>query len=174
MASHSAALKFDPDRLAVFGGSGGGGLAAGTALLARDRNGPRLLGHLLQCPMIDDRNTTASAHLFDGVGVWDTTSNRTAWQAVLGTDCGGAEVSPYSAPARAADLSGLPRSLSMSARARFFVMKPSIMQSESSHLVVNANCMSGAEPFMAFTISPLNPISLALVSLRETAGSSGC
>ncbi|MDG3578979.1 alpha/beta hydrolase fold domain-containing protein [Rhizobium sp. YJ-22] len=28
--------------------------------------------------------------------------------AVLGTDCGGAEVSPYSAPARAADLSGLP------------------------------------------------------------------
>ncbi len=53
-------------------------------------------------------------------------------------------------------------------------MKPSIMQSESSHLVVNANCVSGAEPFMAFTTSPLNPISLALVSLRETAGSSGC
>jgi acetyl esterase/lipase len=108
MASHSAELKFDPDRLVIFGGSGGGGLAAGTALLARDRNGPRLLGQLLQCPMIDDRNSTTSASLFDGVGVWDTTSNRTAWQAVLGQDCGGAQVSPYSAPARATDLSGLP------------------------------------------------------------------
>ena len=74
MVSHSVELKFDPERLVIFGGSGGGGLAAGTTLMARDRNGPRLLGQLLQCPMIDNRNGTASA------------DNRTAWQAVVGQE----------------------------------------------------------------------------------------
>ncbi|NOK04489.1 MULTISPECIES: alpha/beta hydrolase [Myxococcus] len=108
MAAHADMLRFDPNQLVIFGGSGGGGLAAGTTLLARDRQGPRLLGQLLQCPMLDDRNETESAHRYDGVGVWDRTSNLTAWRAVLGDRCGGTEVSPYSAPARASDLSGLP------------------------------------------------------------------
>ncbi|HTN62094.1 MAG TPA: alpha/beta hydrolase fold domain-containing protein [Devosia sp.] len=108
MAQHAKALKIDPQQLVIFGGSGGGGLAAGVALLARDRKGPKLLGQMLQCPMIDDRNQTVSARQYDGVGVWDTTSNRTAWQAVLGDRCGGDDVSPYSAPARATDLSNLP------------------------------------------------------------------
>lgn len=108
VAEHAEMLKFDPRRLVIFGGSGGGGLAAGATLLARDRNGPDLLGQLLQCPMIDDRNNTASALQYDGVGVWDTTSNRTAWKAILGDKCSTADVSPYSAPARMADLSGLP------------------------------------------------------------------
>lgn len=108
MAAHAADLKFDPRRLVIFGGSGGGGLAAGTTLLARDRHGPQLIGQMLQCPMIDDRNQTVSALQYDGMGVWDTTSNRTAWQAILGDKCGGADVSLYSAPARATDLGGLP------------------------------------------------------------------
>ncbi|MFD2467599.1 alpha/beta hydrolase [Amycolatopsis silviterrae] len=101
-------LGFDPARLVLFGGSGGGGLAAGTALLARDRGGPALLGLLLQCPMIDDRDETVSSRQYDGVGVWDRTSNRTAWAAVLGDRRGTADVSPYAAAARATDLSGLP------------------------------------------------------------------
>jgi len=108
MVEHAEQLKLDPERVIIFGGSGGGGLAAGTTLLARDRNGPRLLGQLLQCPMLDDRNETRSARQYDGVGVWDTTSNRTAWRAVLGERCAGDDVCQYSAPARARDLSGLP------------------------------------------------------------------
>ncbi len=108
MAAHAAELQFDPQQLVVFGGSGGGGLAAGTTLLARDRHGPRLLGQLLQCPMLDDRNNTESAHQYEGVGIWDRTSNLTAWRAVLGDRCGSDDVSPYSAPARASDLRGLP------------------------------------------------------------------
>ncbi|WP_338868301.1 alpha/beta hydrolase [Myxococcus stipitatus] len=108
MAANASMLKFDPSQLVIFGGSGGGGLAAGATLLARDRQGPRLLGQLLQCPMLDDRNETDSAHRYDGVGVWDRTSNLTAWRAVLGDRLGGPEVSPYSAPARASDLSRLP------------------------------------------------------------------
>ncbi|MFY1828333.1 alpha/beta hydrolase [Myxococcus fulvus] len=108
MAANAKLLRFNPNQLVIFGGSGGGGLAAGTTLLAQDRQGPRLLGQLLQCPMLDDRNETASAHRYDGVGVWDRTSNLTAWRAVLGDRLGGPDVSPYSAPARASDLSRLP------------------------------------------------------------------
>jgi acetyl esterase/lipase len=58
--------------------------------------------------MLDDRNDTVSARQMEGVGVWDRTSNATGWHALLGDSCGGADVSPYAAPARAADLSGLP------------------------------------------------------------------
>ncbi|UMP01424.1 alpha/beta hydrolase [Amycolatopsis sp. EV170708-02-1] len=108
MAAHADELGFDPGKLVVFGGSGGGGLAAGVTLLARDRGGPSLCGQLLQCPMIDDRNDTVSARRYDGVGVWDRTSNLTAWTMVLGDRRGGPDVSPYAAPARATDLGGLP------------------------------------------------------------------
>jgi acetyl esterase/lipase len=55
-------------------------------------------------------HTRLSALQFDGMGVWDATSNKTAWQAVLGKPCGQDGVSPYSAPARASDLSNLPPS----------------------------------------------------------------
>lgn len=108
MAAHADELGFDPGKLVIFGGSGGGGLAAGVTLLARDRGGPALCGQLLQCPMIDDRNDTGSARRYDGVGVWDRTSNLTAWTMVLGDRRGGPDVSPYAAPARATDLGGLP------------------------------------------------------------------
>jgi acetyl esterase/lipase len=43
-----------------------------------------------------------------GRGVWDQASNETGWTALLGDARGGPDVSPYAAPARAADLSGLP------------------------------------------------------------------
>jgi len=108
IVANSEKLKIDPQRIIIFGGSGGGGLAAGVTLMARDRVGPRLLGQLLQCPMIDDRNDTVSARQFSGTGVWDASSNQVAWQALLGDSYGSNDVSIYSAPARADDLSGLP------------------------------------------------------------------
>jgi acetyl esterase/lipase len=108
IVANSEKLKIDPERIIIFGGSGGGGLAAGVTLMARDRRGPNLLGQLLQCPMIDDRNDTVSARQFNGMGVWDASSNQVAWQALLGERYGSNDVSIYSAPARADDLSGLP------------------------------------------------------------------
>ncbi|WP_343871236.1 alpha/beta hydrolase fold domain-containing protein, partial [Agromyces bracchium] len=78
------------------------------ALLARDRGGPALAGQMLICPMLDDRDQTISTRQIDGVGVWDRTSNLTGWNALLGERRGGDDVSPYAAPARATDHTGLP------------------------------------------------------------------
>ena len=107
-AAHAAELGIDATRLVVGGGSAGGGLAAAVALLARDRGGPALAGQLLICPMLDDRNDTPSSRQMAGLGVWDRTANEVGWTALLGDARGGPDVSPYAAPARAADLSGLP------------------------------------------------------------------
>ncbi|MER7222176.1 alpha/beta hydrolase [Streptomyces rubradiris] len=108
MADHAAELGIDPARIMIAGASAGGGLAAGTALLARDREGPELIGQVLIYPMLDDRDRTVSSGQFDGVGVWDRQSNRVGWTALLGERRGTDDVSVYAAPARATDLTGLP------------------------------------------------------------------
>jgi acetyl esterase/lipase len=103
-ADNAAALGIDPDRLAIYGGSAGGGLTLGTALLARDRQGPALRFIMPIYPMIDDTNTTASSHEITDVGIWDRAGNIEAWQWYLG----GKPADQYAAPARATDLAGLP------------------------------------------------------------------
>lgn len=108
-AKNAAELGIDPDRILIAGASAGGGLAAGTALLARDRGLPRLSHQLLICPMLDDRFKTHSSQMLDGEGVWDRNDNLYGWTALLGERRGGPDVSPYAAPARAEDLAGLPR-----------------------------------------------------------------
>ena len=107
-AEHAEELGIDPARIVIGGASAGGGLAAGTTLLARDRQGPALLGQLLVCPMLDDRDATTSTKQIDGVGVWDRASNVTGWTALLGDRTGTDDVSIYASPARATDLAGLP------------------------------------------------------------------
>lgn len=108
LAANVHELGVDPARIIVVGMSAGGGLAAGLALLARDRNGPRLAGQLLMCPMLDERNTTASAQQFSGLGLWDRESNDTGWNALLGDRRHTDAVSQYASPALATDLTGLP------------------------------------------------------------------
>lgn len=107
-AEHAGELGIDPSRIVVAGASAGGGLTAALALMARDRGGPELLGQVLIYPMLDDRNDTPSAIQMAGLGVWDRVSNETGWTALLGAARGGPDVSPYAAPAREKDLSGLP------------------------------------------------------------------
>nr|WP_245984775.1 alpha/beta hydrolase [Streptomyces tateyamensis] len=108
VAEHAGELGVDAQRVVIGGKSAGGGLAAALALLARDRGGPAPAGQLLLSPMLDDRGDSFSSHQMAGRDTWDRASNATAWQAVLGDRYGTADVSPYAAPARATDLSGLP------------------------------------------------------------------
>jgi acetyl esterase len=99
-------LGVDSGRVAVFGNSAGGGLAAAVALLARDRNGPPLCFQFLGIPELDDRLETVSMTTFVDTPLWNRPKAVDSWRHYLGPDPG--EVSPYAAPARATDLSGLP------------------------------------------------------------------
>jgi acetyl esterase/lipase len=104
MARHATKLGFDPDRLAVFGASAGGGLTIATSMLARDRGFPALRFQMPIYPMIDDRNETPSSHEITDIGIWDRSANIEAWQWYLGSG----RPDQYAAPARAEDLAGLP------------------------------------------------------------------
>ena len=105
--AHADELGIDPGRIGVSGASAGGGLAAGLALLARDRGELRLAFQLLDSPMLDDRASTPSMRR-DDLLVWDRESNAFGWRSYLGARYGTDDVPPYAAPARATDLTGLP------------------------------------------------------------------
>jgi acetyl esterase/lipase len=107
MAGHADELGYGPvERLAVYGGSAGGGLAIATALVSRDRGGPTLRYLMAPYPQIDDRNVTASSLEIVDIGIWDRAGNIEAWEWYLG----GQPADQYSAPTRAKDLTGLPPS----------------------------------------------------------------
>jgi acetyl esterase/lipase len=101
-------LNIDGARIAVGGLSAGGGLAAGLALAARDRGEHRLLFQSLWCPMLDDRCITPSSIDLAESKIWSRDSNVRAWRAYFGDDGGARNISPYAAPTRAKDLTGLP------------------------------------------------------------------
>jgi acetyl esterase/lipase len=108
LAERSDELGVDRARVAIGGASAGGGLAAGLALLARDRNEVTVCFQLLVYPMLDDRNVTPSSHALVDPKVWNREANAAGWNAYLAGRAGAEDVEPYAAPARATDLAGLP------------------------------------------------------------------
>jgi acetyl esterase/lipase len=108
LSTHSADLGVNKSRIAIGGASAGGGLAAGLALVARDRAEVDVAFQLLIYPMIDDRNIVPASETAPDTFVWTRENNRMGWRAYLGREPGGADVSPYAAAARATDLRGLP------------------------------------------------------------------
>jgi acetyl esterase/lipase len=89
----------DAARIAIGGASAGGGLAATAATFAHDRGEITPALQLLVYPMLDDRTATPNTlHR-----LWDATSNRFGWSSYIGS-AAPADV----APARRADLTGLP------------------------------------------------------------------
>jgi acetyl esterase len=103
--ANAGELGVDASRIAVIGDSAGGNLATVTALLARDRGGPALAMQALLEPELDDRLETDS---MNGVGkdshIWNLHNATYSWQYYLA----GQQATPYAAPSRMEDLSGLP------------------------------------------------------------------
>ncbi|MEU9982113.1 alpha/beta hydrolase [Streptomyces sp. NPDC050856] len=103
-AEHAAELDIDPNRIAVGGHSAGAGLAAAVALRARDQQGPAIRFQLLNQPLLDDRQETWSQRNFTDTPLHDRDTLTVAWRHYLGSK----PATPFAAPARADDLSGLP------------------------------------------------------------------
>jgi len=103
-------LGVDSNRIAIGGGSAGGGLAAGLALLARDRKEIKIAFQLLLYPMLDDRNASHASDKLPDALFWTRHNNRFGWKSYLGCTPGAEGIPPYASPARAVDLSGLPPS----------------------------------------------------------------
>lgn len=101
-------LGVNPARIAIGGASAGGGLAAGLGLLARDRAEVDVCYQLLIYPMLDDTNVAQAGPDVPDAPLWTRANNLRGWRAYLGQEPGSDGISPYAAPFRAADLSGLP------------------------------------------------------------------
>ena len=107
LAAHAGELGVDADRIAVMGDSAGGGLAAGVAILSRDRHGPAIARQLLIYPMLDDRTTAPDPYIAPFAG-WSYDDSVTAWNALLGAGHEERGIDPASAPGRLEDAAGLP------------------------------------------------------------------
>ena len=103
-AEHATELGIDPGRIAVGGHSSGAALAAAVALRARDQQGPQIRFQFLNQPGLDDRQETWSARHFTDTPFMTRDKVAAIWRHYLGST----PASPYAAPARATDLSGLP------------------------------------------------------------------
>ena len=106
-----AELGIDKSRIAISGGSAGGGLAAGLALLVRDRAEIEVMFQMLIYPMIDDQNITPASDTLQDTLVWSRAKNRFGWNCYMGPLANSAEIPIYAAAFRAKDLSGLPPTL---------------------------------------------------------------
>lgn len=108
-SANAAELGVDPARIAVMGGSAGGGHAALLALTARDRGEVPVLFQCLIFPMLDDRTgTTRRVPPQIGRIMWTPDNNRFGWRSFLGREPGRSGGPAGGVPARAASLAGLP------------------------------------------------------------------
>jgi acetyl esterase/lipase len=103
-AENAPALGIDPGRIAIGGLSNGAGMAAAVALRARDQQGPPIRFQLLFQGAFDDRLETWSVRNFIDTPFVYRAKVAAMWRHYLNS----APAPPYAAPARAADLSGLP------------------------------------------------------------------
>ena len=106
VSQNAKALGVDANRIAVAGDSAGGNLAAVVAILARDRNGPKLVHQLLIYPVTDNRFDTSS-YKENGVGYFlSSEMMKWFWHHYLESESDGDN--PLASPLRASNLRGLP------------------------------------------------------------------
>jgi len=114
VAEQAEELGVDATRIAIAGESTGGNLAAATALLARDRSGPNLVGQVLVVPLLDRNYETASWKDYSQYPPFPETMEW-FWEQYLHPDDDA--TSPYVVPLRSDDLTGLPPTLVITAEA---------------------------------------------------------
>ena len=106
-------LKISPDKIVLYGGSAGGGLAIALALRMKEEAIKQFALICAPYPMIDDRNQTPATYEITDLGVWDRKANIQSWGWYLGQQPFSeaspefSQVSIYAAPARAENLTGL-------------------------------------------------------------------
>ncbi|MEZ5265072.1 MAG: alpha/beta hydrolase [Acidimicrobiales bacterium] len=105
----------DPDKLAVCGSSAGGNLAAAACLKLRDQGAPLPALQVLLCPALDASMSLPSYDEHADGGFLTRTDMAHYWSAYLGDGADTAD--PYASPLHAADLSGLPPALVVTAGA---------------------------------------------------------
>ncbi|RHZ54018.1 alpha/beta hydrolase [Aspergillus thermomutatus] len=106
MSNHATELGFNPHKLVVCGGSAGGNLAAGVALLARDRSGPEIRGQVLMYPWVDDGMEYLSVRQFGDIAPVRESDVVVVTSYAFGAGREYADM--YTAPMRAESLAGLP------------------------------------------------------------------
>lgn len=114
VSEHASEIGADPTRIAVAGMSAGGGLAATTALMARDKGGPAIAFQLLWVPALNHDFETRSCHEnAEGYGL-TRAGMQLFWGLYLNRPEDGEN--PYASPLRARDLSHLPPAFVMTAQ----------------------------------------------------------
>jgi acetyl esterase/lipase len=108
LAAHGDEIGVDCSRIAIGGASAGGGLAAGLALLARDRAEVSIIFQLLVYPMLNDGNIAPASDVLLDTLFWTRANNLAGWRSYLGCQPGGKGISCYAAASRATNLEGLP------------------------------------------------------------------
>ncbi len=111
LADNAEALGVDASRIGITGESAGGGLAAATALMARDRGGPALAAQFLTYPMLDHRTGSADCpygNPITGEFVWTRLHNQFGWECLRGDYAADDERKGWFSPTLAEDLAGLP------------------------------------------------------------------
>jgi acetyl esterase/lipase/cation diffusion facilitator CzcD-associated flavoprotein CzcO len=108
-ADHIADYGGDPQWIAVGGESAGANLAAVAAIRLRDEGGPQLRAQVLITPPTDFLADTESREMFAHAPILSTKVGERMGALYLGES--GDAASPWAAPARAGDLSGLPPAL---------------------------------------------------------------
>ena len=111
VVENPARLGSDPTRVSLMGESAGGGLAAATALMNRDRDQHQIKSQILIYPMLDCRTGTEFApvsNAYTGEMVWTREFNKMGWNALRGPADVEPEPAEYFSPSAASDLSNLP------------------------------------------------------------------
>lgn len=113
VADHASELGADSGRIAVAGDSSGGNLAAAMTLMARDDDGPPISAQVLAYPATSSSAATKSMRDNTDPMFFNATSSAWFWSHYLAEPADGD--SPYASPLNAADHSGLPAALVITA-----------------------------------------------------------